>query len=303
MKRFKNPTDQKFLDQLTIERSLINYEGSSGAPPGLAINYTVKYKTQIIAHAYYRIPQSTDYFGGHYVVEIDIYEDEDRRKGIATWLYNYIEKDLNIKLEPSKWGRTPAGIMFWNNRSKIKKNPTAEFRTNRIRNMKSKPDKLSKSKILKSKRSKVSKSKISTSKVSTSGKTKNPDFRKPSGTEEPKNPWFELGTLLGLIFYLNLSLDTSSRYVKSKTKDSKLRATDIRNMIQKNYHYFNNTYIPYDDLIFNEFIEGWQKGLVEAIEYLNILNTKQVEKYIKELKLSNNILIRGFLHPYVRFIN
>lgn len=130
----KNPIDQKFLDQLTIDKDFIDYKGGTGAPPGKVITYTVKYKNEEIAHAFYRMPQSTDYFRGHYIIEVDVYEDEHKHKGIATWLYNYIENDLNIKLEPSKWGRTPDGIQFWNNRFKrLKKNPTNQELLNRLR--------------------------------------------------------------------------------------------------------------------------------------------------------------------------
>lgn len=40
-----------------------------------------------------------------------------QRKGIATALYNYIEKDLGFELEPN-WALTDDGEAFWNSRKK-----------------------------------------------------------------------------------------------------------------------------------------------------------------------------------------
>jgi len=44
---------------------------------------------------------------------------EYQRKGIATALYDYIEKDLGIEMEPN-WALTDDGEAFWNSRKKNK---------------------------------------------------------------------------------------------------------------------------------------------------------------------------------------
>ena len=47
------------------------------------------------------------------------------RQGIATYLYDYIEKDLDIKLRPSN-NLSSDGEEFWKNR--LKKNPSLKSR-------------------------------------------------------------------------------------------------------------------------------------------------------------------------------
>lgn len=46
-----------------------------------------------------------------------------QRNGIASFMYDYIEKDLGIKIEPDIGNQTIDGIAFWEYRNKMKKNP------------------------------------------------------------------------------------------------------------------------------------------------------------------------------------
>lgn len=54
---------------------------------------------------------------------------EFRRKGLATFVYNYIEKDRNVKLEPSQI-LLPDGKEFWKNRSRKQLLNVLKTRTN-----------------------------------------------------------------------------------------------------------------------------------------------------------------------------
>lgn len=53
-----------------------------------------------------------------YIENIEI-SSEFRRKGIASYIYDYIEDDLGILLEPSK-NQFTDGKLFWKNRFKTK---------------------------------------------------------------------------------------------------------------------------------------------------------------------------------------
>ena len=48
-----------------------------------------------------------------------IYDEKYRRKGLATYLYDYIERDLRRKLKPSPF-LLKDGEKFWENRNKRK---------------------------------------------------------------------------------------------------------------------------------------------------------------------------------------
>lgn len=45
-------------------------------------------------------------------------KDNYQRQGIATYLYDYVENDLNIKLKQSDTYLSPKAKLFWKNRNK-----------------------------------------------------------------------------------------------------------------------------------------------------------------------------------------
>lgn len=102
MIRCKNPTDEKLLKEIEIRKVNRKYD----------IRYHIYYKNILIG--YVIIDNDNNQ------VEMIKIEEEFRRRGLATYLYNYIEKDLNIKLEPND-DQLPDGKAFWKNRLK---NPT-----------------------------------------------------------------------------------------------------------------------------------------------------------------------------------
>jgi hypothetical protein len=54
---------------------------------------------------------------GTYIQTFEI-DDEFQRKGVGTFLYNYIEKDRKIKLRPSN-NVSSDGKAFWKARRKV----------------------------------------------------------------------------------------------------------------------------------------------------------------------------------------
>lgn len=102
MIRRKNPTDEKLLKEIEIRKVNREYD----------IRYHIYYKNILIG--YVIIDNDNNQ------VEMIKIEEEFRRRGLATYLYNYIEKDLKIKLEPND-DQLPDGKAFWKNRLK---NPT-----------------------------------------------------------------------------------------------------------------------------------------------------------------------------------
>ena len=61
----------------------------------------------------------TIFENANYVDDIQIYDEKNRRKGLATYLYDYIESDLRRKLKPSPI-QLSDGEKFWENRNKRK---------------------------------------------------------------------------------------------------------------------------------------------------------------------------------------
>lgn len=101
----KNPTDHEFLKQIQIEKFDNDY----------FVRYFIWYKNICIA-------VFIIYHGDNFIKEVEIFDDKFKHKGLATFMYDYIEKDLKIKLRPSKF-QTNDGKAFWQNRLK-KSNPT-----------------------------------------------------------------------------------------------------------------------------------------------------------------------------------
>lgn len=95
--RKKNPKDEKLLKNLEIKITKSDYGG---------IRYKIYYLNKFVGYA--------DYEGGECINFVFI-SSEFERKGVATWLYDYIENDLGIKLKPSHC-LFPDGRAFWKNR-------------------------------------------------------------------------------------------------------------------------------------------------------------------------------------------
>jgi hypothetical protein len=100
IKKAKNPTDEEFLKKIRIEKF----------DNGVFIRYEVIYEGQEIAVFILKVDKN-------YIEDVEIFSDEFKRRGLATYVYNYIEKDLKIKLQPSK-AQTKDGKLFWQHRTK-----------------------------------------------------------------------------------------------------------------------------------------------------------------------------------------
>lgn len=106
MIRRTNPTDYKLLSELTIQKAIT----------GFGVIYEVFLNKKLIGHA--EIDK-----GDKNITVVDI-NNNFQRKGVATYLYDYIEKDLGRKLKPSNT-LLPDGEAFWKARNK-RSNPRDE---------------------------------------------------------------------------------------------------------------------------------------------------------------------------------
>lgn len=105
-----NPTDLSFLRLIKITKIIIPIQCWNGLLEVL-IKYNIWFRNKKIG--YVEIIEGSD------SIEDVLIDEEYRRKGLATYLYNYIEKDLRIKLKPNSI-QLEDGIAFWQNRSKKK---------------------------------------------------------------------------------------------------------------------------------------------------------------------------------------
>lgn len=114
----KNPRDEELLKQLIIKKKKfgnnIMYE---------ALIYDDIDTDELIHVGYAEFNPDKIWIDN---VEID---KLFKRKGVATYLYDYIEKDQNVKLKPSN-SLFPAGKKFWINRLKQRKNPIKNMKQN-----------------------------------------------------------------------------------------------------------------------------------------------------------------------------
>lgn len=122
----KNPTDQKIINKLKISKEKDNETGE--------IFYQATIDNEFVADVI--INEKVDYI-------VDIYIDKKyHRKGIGTFLYDYVEKDLNIKLQPSGGpelkGHSNLGKAFWQNRLKTRANPIDKLFLSQIKIQKEK---------------------------------------------------------------------------------------------------------------------------------------------------------------------
>lgn len=105
--KIKNPTDYQFLRLLKIEKRKLEFSDDH-----VMFVYVVFFRGKKIAYA-------EIFNDANYVDDVQIYDEKYRRKGLATWLYDYIEKDLYRKLKPSPI-QLKDGERFWENRNKCK---------------------------------------------------------------------------------------------------------------------------------------------------------------------------------------
>lgn len=103
----KNPIDLNFLKQVFVDKE--TFKITDGKDKIISYQYNVYLNDKRIGYAEIVKGQNT-------VDDISI-KKPYQRKGLSTFLYNYIEKDLNIKLKPSEY-LDPDGKKFWENRLK-----------------------------------------------------------------------------------------------------------------------------------------------------------------------------------------
>ena len=116
----RNPTDNELLNKIRIEKSIDSRWG--------VIDYKVFLNNIQIAWMQFDPVDNT-------VFDSEV-NSEFRRKGIATYVYDFIEKDLGIKVKPNKT-QLDDGVAFWKNRLK-KSNPTDQIFLSKIKIQKSK---------------------------------------------------------------------------------------------------------------------------------------------------------------------
>lgn len=100
----RNPTDYDLLDNIFIKKSIID------AGPFSFVKYQVYLKTKPPIRIGYAEVSNND----NYITNVEI-EEPYRKRGVNTFLYDYIERDLDIVLKPSDW-LLEDGKKFWNKR-------------------------------------------------------------------------------------------------------------------------------------------------------------------------------------------
>ncbi len=103
IKRKVNPTDQKIIDKLSITKTKLDGSGD--------YDYILYDGNKVIGGAGYN-PISK------YITWVQL-NTNYRRKGIASFLYKYIENDLDIKIDKPSPFLSKDGEKFW--RSRLKK--------------------------------------------------------------------------------------------------------------------------------------------------------------------------------------
>lgn len=104
----KNPTDLNLLRLIKITKTIIDYSWQNKL-----ITYYIWFRNKQIGYAEILSNQN-------HIEDIEI-DEEFRRKGIATYIYNYIERDLGKFLIPSS-EQLEDGKQFWKSRFKKVKN-------------------------------------------------------------------------------------------------------------------------------------------------------------------------------------
>ena len=105
----KNPRNDYLLSDLEIRKS---------------ISYEIMNDPHILYSIYYRYDGKNNLIGKFYIklgsnsAHMEVHKDF-RRQGIASYVYDYIERDLNIKLKPNS-NQLEDGKEFW--KARLKKN-------------------------------------------------------------------------------------------------------------------------------------------------------------------------------------
>ena len=104
-----NPADQNLLKKIQIQKELIKIPKDKFRPRNTYYTeYQILLNGKIIGKA--QIKKNNNYISW-----IEIYKNF-QRKGLSTYLYDYIEKDLEIKLRPSI-NQLDEGKEFWKSRN------------------------------------------------------------------------------------------------------------------------------------------------------------------------------------------
>jgi hypothetical protein len=109
-KGLKNPTDLNFLKQIIIDKE--TFKITDGKDKIISYQYNVYFNGKRIGYAEIVKGQNT-------IDDAEVLKPY-QRKGLTTFLYDYIENDLNIELKPSEY-LEPDGKKFWENRLKLDK--------------------------------------------------------------------------------------------------------------------------------------------------------------------------------------
>lgn len=115
--RRKNPRDEKLLNQINITKNEGSDFGYNYA------HYKIWLNNELIGDAQYILGK--DYISLVYIIP------KYQRKGLATFLYDYIEQDQGIILRSD--ASTRSAKAFWANRLKQRKNPRDKKLSNRIK--------------------------------------------------------------------------------------------------------------------------------------------------------------------------
>lgn len=140
-RRRKNPNDNDLLNDVEIEKILL-YNDTRILYIVYKINGFVKDDSLVSSDFAYHIKfvYNIDIRNTSNILAVAIYNTDQhfveyirtnknyKRKGLASYLYNHIEKDQKVKLKPSN-SLEPDGQKFWENRMKRnpikrKRNPT-----------------------------------------------------------------------------------------------------------------------------------------------------------------------------------
>lgn len=99
-RKMKNPRDENFLRYIYVKKQLFDHD---------YIKYIVRYQGNNIAYADYDLFNKEIKY-----IQVD---SEFRKRGVGSYLVDYIEEDQKIKLRPSD-NLTQNGRLFWEKRIK-----------------------------------------------------------------------------------------------------------------------------------------------------------------------------------------
>lgn len=85
VRKIKNPRDSEFLELIKVIRE----------DTPISYRYKIYYRNEQIG--LFEIKKGTNF-----IWETGVWEDQYKRRGLATFMHKYIEKDLGIKIVPSK---------------------------------------------------------------------------------------------------------------------------------------------------------------------------------------------------------